>query len=287
MYIIVVTSWLCGLVGNMKLIWILGFCTERNPFTTYMLNLALAGFGTVLSELAGGIITDLVLFNDAFHGVSDLISSLPDVLLFFTYCASLYLLTAVSLEMVLSVLFPVWYQCQRPGKSSAVVSFLLWSLSGLLSGILLLCYLQGQYGGTIENILCIANFLICVPLMIASSLTVMATLCCKSQRRQLPKLYVTVLIPILIFIVLGIPLNVLYPFFFKADDFPMETVELSYLLASFISSIHPFIYSLVGRKRKRQPRESLKVTLHRLVKEEADAREKLGKDSRRRRVRQR
>ncbi|XP_060099052.1 mas-related G-protein coupled receptor member H-like [Heteronotia binoei] len=277
LYIIMLLFCLWGLVGNVKVVWILSCCVKRNPFATYILNLAVAEVGTLLSELADDINMALVLFDNAFHGRFDIIFLLEDVLIFFTYSASLYLLTAVSLETVLSVLFPVWYQFRRSGKSSAVVCCLLWILSGLLSGILLSCHLQGAYCGMIVNTICIVNFLICAPLVILSVLTVVVTVCCNSRRRETPRLYVTILITVSVFIIFGIPLSVLNLSFFSADDLPLGALETSYVLAYSISSINPLIYKLAGRDEKRRSGKSLKVVLRRLFKDEAEAREELSK----------
>ncbi|NXB82922.1 MRGRD protein, partial [Donacobius atricapilla] len=39
---------LCGLVGNGVVMWFLGFHTKQNPFTVYILNLAVADFSLLL-----------------------------------------------------------------------------------------------------------------------------------------------------------------------------------------------------------------------------------------------
>ncbi|NXG12799.1 MRGRD protein, partial [Sakesphorus luctuosus] len=39
---------LCGLVGNGLVMWFLGFHMKQNPFTVYILNLAVADFSMVL-----------------------------------------------------------------------------------------------------------------------------------------------------------------------------------------------------------------------------------------------
>ncbi|KAL8181612.1 UNVERIFIED_CONTAM: hypothetical protein K2H54_013271 [Gekko kuhli] len=286
LHIIILLFCLGGLVGNAKIIWILGFCVERNPFATYVLNLAVADVGTLLGELAYDIVTALEFFTNAFRDGFDIIFLLADVLVFCTYSASLYLLTVLSLEAALSVLFPIWYQCRRPGTSSTVISFLLWVLSGLLSGILLSCHLQGAYCGTIVHLTCTVNFLICTPLMVASGLTVMFAVCCNSQKRRPPRLYITILTTVLVFLILDVPLSVVHLFFPGVEDFPLEAMEITYLGASFISSLYPLIYHLVGRKGKGHSKESWKFVLRRLFKEEADARKEVGKGNRQRRVRQ-
>ncbi|XP_054841909.1 mas-related G-protein coupled receptor member H-like [Eublepharis macularius] len=268
-YIIsIVTAFSClaGLMGNVKVIWLLSFCIKRNPFTTYILNLAVADLGTLLSDFVFMMaITFLTIESYIFF-------ELAEVFMFFTYNTSWYLLTALSLEKCLSVLLPVWYRCHRPERSSAMVSFLLWILSSLLCGILLLCHFQGSHCTEILNTICTVNFLICTPVMIVSSLTAWITIRRHSQGHQPPRLHVAILMTLLVSIIFDIPLSISF-LFFTSEDFSMEELDASYLFANINSSVNPLIYYLVGRDRKRQPRESLKVVLQRLFKDEGDPRE--------------
>ncbi|XP_054841911.1 mas-related G-protein coupled receptor member H-like [Eublepharis macularius] len=268
--IVTAFSCLAGLVGNVKVIWLLSFCIKRNPFTTYILNLAVADLGTLLSVLAYAI---MMVAIRVLMIIPYILFGLVDSLVFFTHSTSLYLLTAISLEKCLSVMLPIWYRCHRPERTSAVVAFLLWILSGLLCGILLSCYFQESHCRMILNTLWTLNFLICTPAMIASSLTALITICCNSQRHQPPRLYVAILITLLVFLTFGTPLSISYLFYFNSEYFPLEALEVAYLCASVNSSVNPLIYYLVGRDRKRQSRESLKVAFQRLFKEEADPRE--------------
>ncbi|NXG61095.1 MRGRD protein, partial [Hemiprocne comata] len=95
---------LCGLVGNMVVVWFLGFHMKKSPFTVYVLNLAVADFSLLLLLL-------IVLVSDSIAEVYCFFSFplflthfiLREVFLFF-YFASMYLLTAMSMERCLSVL---------------------------------------------------------------------------------------------------------------------------------------------------------------------------------------
>lgn len=51
-----------------------------------------------------------------------------EALVILTYSTSLYLLTAVSDERCLSVLWPIWYQLHRPTYLSALMYALLWAV---------------------------------------------------------------------------------------------------------------------------------------------------------------
>ncbi|XP_054841907.1 mas-related G-protein coupled receptor member H-like [Eublepharis macularius] len=265
---------LCGLVGNGMVIWILTSCTKRNPFTTYILNLAIADFGTLLSLSARVIIL-------AIDNPYTLVYELVDSLTFFTYSTSLYFLTAISLERCISVLFPIWFRCQRQRRTSAVVSLLLWIVSGLLSGTLLVFdnlwlifdNLSYETYLNVLNTIFTINLLILTPIMVGSTFIMSIRICRKSQRRQPPRLYIAILVTLLFFIIFAIPLSVTYFILLNGGPFYDLIYESSFLLASFNSSINPIIYYFVGRCRNRQRRESLKFVLQQVFKDEADLRE--------------
>ncbi|NXN10306.1 MAS protein, partial [Indicator maculatus] len=95
---------LCGLVGNGVVLWFLGFRMKQNPFTVYVLNLAIADFSLLL----------VLLLNLSLHFISPeycipyyvffLINSILFVLFLFCYFAGMYLLTAMSMEQCLAAL---------------------------------------------------------------------------------------------------------------------------------------------------------------------------------------
>ncbi|NXN24511.1 MRGRD protein, partial [Nycticryphes semicollaris] len=95
---------LCGLVGNMVVVWFLGFHMKRNPFTVYVLNLSIADFSLLLVILL--ILTLHILsIVDCFYFIEYLVSRhILMVLFLFWYLASMYLLTAMSIERCISVL---------------------------------------------------------------------------------------------------------------------------------------------------------------------------------------
>ncbi|NXG26723.1 MRGX2 protein, partial [Grallaria varia] len=98
---------LCGLVGNGMVMWFLGFHMKQNPFTVYILNLAVADFSLIL--LVFLILVALLTFV-AFCASSIYLSPLYEKFLFvagllchmFDLC-SLGLLTALSVERCISV----------------------------------------------------------------------------------------------------------------------------------------------------------------------------------------
>ncbi|XP_006892127.1 PREDICTED: mas-related G-protein coupled receptor member X2-like [Elephantulus edwardii] len=115
-----------GLFANGTVIWLLAFCLKRNSFSVYILNLAVADFIFLFLEM----IFNLIYF----------ISIPQDYIWFFfigllcnlLYVVDLSILSCISTERCLSVLFPIWYRCRRPRHTSAVTCALLWTWSLLL-----------------------------------------------------------------------------------------------------------------------------------------------------------
>ncbi|NXH73123.1 MRGRD protein, partial [Hydrobates tethys] len=95
---------LCGLVGNMVVMWFLSFHIKKSPFTVYVLNLAVADFSLLLFllvQLTLHIISTVCCIFSFQYRLTSYV--LMDLFLFW-YFASMYLLTAMSMERCLSVL---------------------------------------------------------------------------------------------------------------------------------------------------------------------------------------
>ncbi|NXL11808.1 MAS protein, partial [Mesembrinibis cayennensis] len=99
---------LCGLVGNGIVVWFLGFHTKQNPFTVYILNLAVADFSLLLLFflLALAFLSLTAMCSYLHHFLSFYIDfvSVVEFLCHFFDLSSLGLLTAISVERCISVL---------------------------------------------------------------------------------------------------------------------------------------------------------------------------------------
>ncbi|NXS70290.1 MAS protein, partial [Pandion haliaetus] len=99
---------LCGLVGNGIVMWFLGFHMKQNPFTVYILNLAVADFSLLLLffllilalfslRAVCSYLYNFIYFYIDFVGVVEFLCHFFDL-------SSRGLLTAISVERCLSVL---------------------------------------------------------------------------------------------------------------------------------------------------------------------------------------
>ncbi|XP_075784919.1 mas-related G-protein coupled receptor member H-like [Pelodiscus sinensis] len=260
---------LLGLVGNGMVLRFLGFHRKRNPFTVYVLNLAVADTGFLLFSLVYAVIY-IAQYPFCDNPEFLYISFLFTMLILWTYSTSLYLLTAISTERCVSVLCPIWYRCRRPRHLSAIVSALLWALPvPLCCSMSFFCLLHiNENCFTSILYVFILNVLIFSPIMVLSSLTLFIQMRWSSQRRPPSKLYVVILLTVLFFLLLTLPQSVTHFLFYLGKSRP---TEMSYVLACASSSINPFIYFIVGSYRKRQFRGSLKLALQRVFEEQADS----------------
>ncbi|XP_004600102.3 mas-related G-protein coupled receptor member X2 [Ochotona princeps] len=262
---------LIGLGGNGTVLWLLGFRMRRNAFTVYILNLAGADFFLLCCL----IIDHLLLSIQFLH-----ISSIPDYILypllyvvFFPYTVGLSVLTAISTERCLSVLWPIWYHCHRSKNLSAVVCALLWVLALILN--LLECIYCIRLSKHHDDYQCkkidytIASWLIFLfVVLLGSSLALLVRVLRGSHRVRLSRLYVTVLLTVLVFLLCGLPFGLFW--FLITKNIPLNFKHLSivHLIVAVLSGVNscanPIIYFFVGsfRQQKRQP---LKLVLERAL----------------------
>uniref|UniRef100_F7EG75 G-protein coupled receptors family 1 profile domain-containing protein n=1 Tax=Monodelphis domestica TaxID=13616 RepID=F7EG75_MONDO len=254
-----------GLVGNSIVLWLLGFRSQRSPFSVYILNLA-ASDALFLGSYF--MLHMLAIFGDVNHFV---LALLFPCILNLSYCVGLGLLTAISTERCLSVLFPIWYKCHRPNHMSAAVCAILWALQGLFWGVFVALYFLNK--DTFDNLyfdlylVQFGWFLLLTCVLGVSSLTLVLRVQCSSQRRRPPRLYLLVLLTVLVFLLCGLPWGIIDAVRYFSS-FPLMSYELSRLLACVNSSANPFIYFFLGSQWCRRGREPLRVVLQRALGEE-------------------
>ncbi|XP_013930708.1 PREDICTED: proto-oncogene Mas-like [Thamnophis sirtalis] len=259
-----------GLVGNGRTIYLLAHRIKRNPFTTFILNLSIADFGVAVSLIISAIFVAVLSLVQRTYTVRTFFFLFFE-LFFFTYSASQFLLTAISLDRCVAVLFPLWHRCHRPPHLSPLVCGLIWIVSFLLSAVHFILYLTNSFGKSRFLYQMIVNGLLCTPLMVVSTVTLWIHVRSKSQHNQ-RKLLTTILLALLFFLLLSLPMNVFYVIeYFGSYNPVLMTVGIGCTALS--SSINPLLYFLMGRSKmgKDKPRASLKVALQRVFKEEQDS----------------
>uniref|UniRef100_A0A8D2LGN7 G-protein coupled receptors family 1 profile domain-containing protein n=2 Tax=Varanus komodoensis TaxID=61221 RepID=A0A8D2LGN7_VARKO len=256
---------LFGLVGNGIVIWLLGFQIKRNSFTTYVLNLAVADSGVLILLFLWGIKEICRLFRGIDIQDYDLVLFLFGLMY---YIGQLFL-TAISIDRCASVLFPIWHRCRRPPHLSTTICALIWVFCSLLGGLHRILWDMPSIRTDISHYLFALLSLVCLPLMIVSSLTLLIKVSQRSRQQRRGKLLSAIIVALFFFLIFTSPFIVIYTLnkLFRFH-FNFQLLYFALLCSSLNSSVNPLIYLLVGRNRRGQSRESMKVILQKVFKEE-------------------
>ncbi|XP_054841961.1 proto-oncogene Mas-like [Eublepharis macularius] len=260
---------LIGLVGNGNVIWLLGFHIKRKPLATYILNLAVADFGSLLFLLLLNILMNLPYINKYFLPppiVYQILLSLSQLM----YSSSQFLLTAISIDRCVSVLFPNRYQHHRSPVLSTSVCVLMWALTFVLSSGPLILEFAGlaYYNDPVIDWVYLVSTSICISLMTISALILLIKVCFRSHRCQCGNLLKVILLMLLSFILLTfVTCAYAYARLITNQFTPMSYFILGITLRS---DINPLIYFLVGRQNGGKFQERMKVILQRVFKEDRD-----------------
>ncbi|KAM3841065.1 LOW QUALITY PROTEIN: proto-oncogene Mas-like [Vipera latastei] len=256
-----------GLIGNGATIYLLANSIKRNSFTTFILNLSIADSGALTFFIIATIFVAVLTLYKKTKPLAVFFLLFFELFLF-TYSVSQFLLTAISLDRCVAVVFPLWHRCHRPPYLSTLVCGLIWVLSFLLSAVHFILHQTRSSRSSPFLYQLIVNGLLCTPLMIVSTLTLLIHVRSKSQCSQ-RKLLSVILLALLFFLLFSLPMDALYVIeYFGSYNPLLMTIGIG--CAALSSSINPLLYFLVGRKKraKNQPRTSLKVALERVFKEE-------------------
>ncbi|XP_063781012.1 mas-related G-protein coupled receptor member D-like [Pseudophryne corroboree] len=259
---------LIGLVGNIIVFWYLCFKLQRNRYTLYIINLAEAdSIFILLSAMLLMInINTMINTNPEFKG-EELLYFLVEVFYDSMQYTGMFLLTAISMERCMSVLFPLWYQCHRPHNLSTIMCAFLWVI-GCLESLIenLVCPPEAFMSQTSQcTAVQIMTFLIsvgiCLPIMVISSFILLIKIKRTFREQYPPKLYIIIITAVLFFILSVIPLNFLW-FLLYFQMLPTDVQSVSLFFASIFctvlnSTINPFIYFIVGRKWKQSSNHSI------------------------------
>ncbi|XP_062043760.1 proto-oncogene Mas [Lepus europaeus] len=265
-----------GFVENGILLWFLCFRMRKNPFTVYITHLSIADISLLFCIFILSI--DYALDYELSSGHHYTIVTLS-VTFLFGYNTGLYLLTAISVERCLSVLYPIWYRCHRPKHQSAFVCALLWALSCLVTTMeYIMCIDTAEESHSRSHcravIIFIAtlSFLVFTPLMLVSSTILVVKIRKNTWASHSSKLYIVIMVTIIIFLIFAMPMRLLYLLYYEYWSTFGTLHNVSLLFSTINSSANPFIYFFVGSSKKKRFKESLKVVLTRAFKDEMQPR---------------
>lgn len=272
---------LIGLIGNIIVFWYLCFKIKRNKYTIYIINLSVADFiFLIFSALILMVYINTLLNPQPDFSGKDSFYIFLEIFYDSAQYSGMFLLTAISLERCLSVLFPFWYQCNRPQNLSTIICASVW-LIGCSEGLIenLVCTQEAFYMQTAE---CTAvqimtfgiSIVICFPIMIISSLTLLIKVRRTFSEQYPMKLYIIIIIAVVIFVFSVLPFNFAW-FLMYFRLLPSNVHEVALHFASIYSTVlnctlDPYIYFLIGKKWKQKTSKSIQDALERAFRTEND-----------------
>ncbi|CAH7459551.1 mas-related G-protein coupled receptor member X2 [Phodopus roborovskii] len=262
---------LAGLAGNAIVLWLLGFHMHRNAFSVYILNLAGADFLFLFFQTLYSLKGILYHVHAIFIGLPIYLLTVSN----FAYLSSLSMLSAISTERCLSALWPIWYRCRRPRRTSAAMCALLWAFSLILS------LLEGNacgifFGSSLSawcerlDFITFAWLIVLLVVLSGSSLALLLRVFCGSHRIAVTRLYVTIALTVLVFLLFGLSYGIYWFLLGWIGElyrvFPCNVYQVTAFLSCVNSCANPFIYFLVGSIRHhRFQRQTLKMLLRRAI----------------------
>ncbi|XP_070605375.1 mas-related G-protein coupled receptor member H-like [Erythrolamprus reginae] len=253
---------LLGMLGNGLVIWLLGSSVKRNTFAIYIINLSVADFGLLTIQL---IIEIHWLFTNMYCKFPYELFQAGWLLM---YGTGQFLLTVISIDRCVSVLYPIWYRCHRPVGQFTTVCAVIWATSFILSSIYFTIVVVDGYKQTDTQLYpYMINAVLCLPLMTISSVTLFIKICFISKSQSRRKLLTAILLTLFFFLILAFPLNAFYFFLCISKYIPLNIVYLGHLCICINSCINPVVYYLVGRQGVKA-RKGIKDLFQKLFKEE-------------------
>lgn len=276
---------LFGMLGNGVAFWFLSFRIPRNKFTIYIINLIIADFmylffNAMLMVLQ---IDQLMDMHPNFPGMKSVILVF-EIFYDGAYQAGMYFLLAISIERCLSVFYPIWYRCRRPKHQSLIICLIMWFIAFLESCLNnLICSAEAFSAGAVkctgvQFMTFILSIVISLPLMLLSSTILLIKIQNTSIRCRPPKLYITIIISVFVFLVACVPIKFMWLLMYL-KRLPNGFQSVHFFFASIMctvlgSSINPYIYFLIGRQKKQKFRQSIHSALKHVFHVEEDETEK-------------
>ncbi|XP_052616201.1 mas-related G-protein coupled receptor member X1-like [Peromyscus californicus insignis] len=261
---------LVGLAGNAIVLWLLGFHMRRKAISVYILNLALADSFFLCCHFIDSLLRVIDFYDIYVHKLGKEILGSAAIT---PYISGLSILSAISTERCLSVLWPFWYHCHRPKNMSTIICALIWVLSFLMS--ILEWYCSGLLSDVHHHLWKNVDFIVTAfliflfMLLFGSSVTLLVRILCGSRRNPLTRLYVTISLTVMVFLICGLPLGLYLFLLFWLDihlHYPFcHLYRITTVLSCVNSCANPIIYFFVGSFRQHRRHRSLRMVLQRAL----------------------
>ncbi|OBS58135.1 hypothetical protein A6R68_10729 [Neotoma lepida] len=273
--VILSLTFLLGLPGNGLVLWVAGLKMKRTVNTVWFLHLTLADFLCCLSLPFS--LAHLIIRGHWPYGLF-LCKLIPSIIVLNMF-ASVFLLTAISLDRCLMVHKPIWCQNHRnlsPTASSSYAShpeqsqdFQDYYYTQFMSDNHALTPLEAM---TITRL--VVGFLVPLFIMVACYSLIVFRMRKTNFTKSRSKTLRVALVVVTVFFVCWTPYHIVGVLLLIADPgTPLKEAVLSWdhmsiALASANSCFNPFLYALLGKDFRKRARQSIKGILEAAFSEE-------------------
>ncbi|KAM3923175.1 formyl peptide receptor 2-like [Leptodactylus fuscus] len=282
------TIFILGIIGNGLVIWIAGFRMKKTISAVWFLHLAIADFLCCAS-----LPLRMAQWANIYSQMTTSAIFCMSIIILFTInmSASVLLLTGMSIDRCVSVMWPFWAKVHRTRRLVRITAGGIWGLSLLLTGLLIYIYIFKFYD---INEWCTYYFIInihtnlkhtsqlirllmmfVIPFLIILTSYVMIFLKVRSskrpQRSQRP--YRIIIAVILCFFICWSPYYIwpLIPSYYKLDFIVIKTMyTIIIILSSLNSCINPIIYVFMGQDFRQGFFSSIPARLERALSDHPD-----------------
>ncbi|KAM3921618.1 formyl peptide receptor 2-like [Leptodactylus fuscus] len=248
-----------GIIGNGLVIWIAGFRMKKTISAVWFLHLAIADF-----LFCAGLSLRFTFYRRIFLIIPnvDLFCLLDIIMITLNMSASVFLLTAMSIDRCVSVMWPFWAKVHRTRRLVRITAGGIWGLSLLITSLVCYicgwCLISGDYNDSLftQNILenihlirLVIMFVIPFLIILTSYLIIVLKLrrSKRPQRSQRPYRIITAVI--LCFFICWFPISI-QPLLLRgyANYILFKTIDIiSNNLPYLNSCINPIIYVFMGQ----------------------------------------
>ncbi|KAG8542246.1 hypothetical protein GDO81_027154 [Engystomops pustulosus] len=262
-----------GIMENGLVIWIAGFRMKKTINAVWLLHLAIADF-LCSAFLALFIVSWADLIDE---GLQFIFSILTTVSLIIALSVSILLLTAMSVDRWVSVMWPFWAKVHRTQKLAKITAGVIWIFCLVVTGIV--CYFVVMYNHRTSEIMKSVDLvrlvvLFVIPFLIISTSYVTILLKIRKskrpQRSQRPYRIITAVI--LCFFICWAPFNI-WPFIPKDHMFNFHNHIFHTIINFFAflnSCINPIIYVFMDQDFRDGFLRSIPFRLQRASREHPD-----------------
>ncbi|XP_075134233.1 N-formyl peptide receptor 3-like [Leptodactylus fuscus] len=251
-----------GIIGNGLVIWIAGFRMKKTISAVWFLHLAIADF-LFCAGLSLNVALELQIF--LFTPKVDLFCLLYIIMFTLNMSASILLLTAMSIDRCVSVMWPFWAKVHRTRRLVRITAGGIWGLSLLITSLIYYihrwCLISGDYidslfrrslSENIDLIRLVIMFVIPFLIILTSYLIIFLRLRKSKRPQRSQRLYRIITAVILCFFICWFPISIWllirrgYIIFFQSHPIDIIAANLPYLN----SCLNPIIYVFMGQNIK-------------------------------------